>query len=107
MVVERLQGYAETNFAPGRVLSTSLGVELERMTGLQRELAETARRCVTRVAPDPICASTATTTRSIRACLAGHRVAFRTATEWVAEILALKGDSYRLKDRDLARPAND
>ena len=103
----------------------------------------------------------------IRACLAGHRVAFRTATEWVAlladaqragrlddeltrlqrialvivdevgyipfdpqaanlmfmlvsrryeraamidrlvhhaEILALKGASYRLKDRDLARP---
>jgi DNA replication protein DnaC len=93
----------------------------------------------------------------IRACLAGHRVAFRTATEWVAlladaqrqgrldaeldklqrlivtsnkpfsgwgeifgdevaatamidrlvdhaEILSLKGDSYRLKDRDLARP---
>ena len=24
-----------------------------------------------------------------------------------AEILALKGDSYRLKDRDLARPARD
>jgi DNA replication protein DnaC len=94
----------------------------------------------------------------IRACLAGSRVAFRTATEWVAhaanlmfmlvsrryeraslivtsnkpfsawgeifgdevtaaamidrlvhhaEILALKGDSYRLKDRDLARPARD
>jgi DNA replication protein DnaC len=24
-----------------------------------------------------------------------------------AEIVALKGDSYRLKDRDLARPIND
>src|ERR671924_653942 len=67
---------------------------------------------------------------SIRACLAGHRVRFATATEWVArlseakregrledelrslarivhhaEILNLKGDSYRLKDKDLgSRP---
>jgi hypothetical protein len=58
----------------------------------------------------------------IRACLAGQRVAFATATEWVAclddacdevvaamidrlvdhaEILSLKGNSYHLRDRDL------
>ena len=46
---------------------------------------------------------------AMRACQAGHRVAFATAAGWVdrlvhhAEVIALKGDSYRLKDRDLGR----
>jgi len=54
---------------------------------------------------------------AIRACQAGHRVLFATAAEWVArladamidrlvhhpEVIALKGDSYRLKNRDLSR----
>jgi DNA replication protein DnaC len=70
---------------------------------------------------------------AIRACQAGHRVLFATASEWVvtsnkpfgrwgevfgddvvaaamidrlvhhAEVIALKGDSYRIKDRDLGR----
>ena len=48
---------------------------------------------------------------AIRACQAGHRVLFATASQWVArladahhaEVIALKGDSYRLKDRDLGR----
>src|ERR671914_1021695 len=79
----------------------------------------------------------------IRACQAGHRVAFGTAARWVdrlgeahhkgllhdelvrlgrtplliidevgyipfeAEAASLKGDSYRLKDRDLGRVPND
>src|SRR5918992_4156965 len=79
----------------------------------------------------------------IRACQAGHRVAFGTAARWVdrlgeahhkgllhdelvrlgrtplliidevgyipfeAEVVSLKGDSYRLKDRDLGRVPND
>jgi hypothetical protein len=80
--VERLQGYAETNFEPGRVFANELdfqeqldswfarvnarqhktlrerpidrlGVELEQMAALPRELPDTARRWVTRVAPDP------------------------------------------------------
>ncbi|MEU5498340.1 ATP-binding protein [Streptomyces griseofuscus] len=45
----------------------------------------------------------------IPACQAGHRVAFATACQWVdrlvhhADVLSLKGDSYRLKDRDIGR----
>jgi hypothetical protein len=81
-VVERLQGFAETNFEPGRVFANELDfqdqldawfarvnarqhktlrerpidrlqAELEQMTGLPSELPDTARRWVTRVAPDP------------------------------------------------------
>jgi hypothetical protein len=80
--VERLQGYAETNFEPGRVFANELdfqdqldgwfakinarthktlrerpvdrlAAELERMTALPAELPDTARRFVTRVPPDP------------------------------------------------------
>ena len=80
--VERLQGYAETNFEPGRVFANELDfqdqldgwftrvnarthktlrerpidrlrVEREHMTALPSELPDTARRWVTRVAPDP------------------------------------------------------
>jgi transposase len=80
--VERLQGYAETNFEPGRAFANELdfqeqldvwfarvnarqhktlrerpidrlGVELEQMAALPGELPDTARRWVTRVAPDP------------------------------------------------------
>jgi transposase len=80
--VERLQGYAETNFEPGRAFANELdfqdqldgwfarinarrhktlrerpidrlGAELERMAPLPAELPDTARRWVTRVAPDP------------------------------------------------------
>ena len=80
--VERLQGYAETNFEPGRVFANELDfqdqldgwfakvnarthktlrerpidrlrVEREHMAALPAELPDTARRWVTRVAPDP------------------------------------------------------
>jgi hypothetical protein len=80
--VERLQGYAETNFEPGRVFANELdfqhqldgwfekvnarqhktlrerpidrlAVEHEHMTALPSELPDTARRWVTRIAPDP------------------------------------------------------
>ena len=80
--VERLQGYAETNFEPGRVFANELDfqhqldrwfervnarthktlrerpidrlrVEHEHMTVLPAELPDTARRWVTRIAPDP------------------------------------------------------
>jgi transposase len=80
--VERLQGYAETNFEPGRVFANELdfqdqldgwfqkvnarthktlrerpidrlAAELEAMAPLPTELPDTARRWVTRVAPDP------------------------------------------------------
>jgi transposase len=80
--VERLQGYAETNFEPGRVFANELDfqdqldawfervnarthktlrersidrlrVEHEHMTVLPNALPDTARRWVTRVAPDP------------------------------------------------------
>lgn len=80
--VERLQGYAETNFEPGRVFANELdfqdqldgwfakinarthktlrerpvdrlAAELEAMAPLPVELPDTARRWVTRVAPDP------------------------------------------------------
>jgi DNA replication protein DnaC len=52
---------------------------------------------------------------AMRACQAGHRVAFATAAGWVdrlaeahhAEVIALKGDSNRLKDRDLGREPTD
>ena len=43
---------------------------------------------------------------AIRACQAGHRVQFATASQWVdrfAEVTALKGDSYRLKNREVGR----
>ena len=49
----------------------------------------------------------------IRGCQAGHRVLFATASQWVdrlvhhAEVVALKGDSYRLKNRDLGRVLTD
>ncbi|MGH3675162.1 MAG: ATP-binding protein, partial [Mycobacterium sp.] len=41
-------------------------------------------------------------------CQAGHRVLFATAAAidrlvHHAEVIALKGDSYRIKDRDLGR----
>jgi transposase len=80
--VERLQGYAETNFEPGRAFANELdfqdqldrwfakvnarrhktlrerpidrlGAELERMAALPTRPPDTARRWVTRVAPDP------------------------------------------------------
>jgi transposase len=80
--VERLQGYAETNFEPGRAFANELdfqdqldgwfakvnarrhktlrerpvdrlGAELERMAELPAQMPDTARRWVTRVAPDP------------------------------------------------------
>ena len=80
--VERLQGYAETNFEPGRVFANELdfqaqldgwfakvnarrhktlrerpidrlGEELALMAPLPAELPDTARRWVTRIAPDP------------------------------------------------------
>ena len=80
--VERLQGYAETNFEPGRVFANELDfqhqldqwfervnarthktlrerpidrlrVEREHMGALPAELPDTTRRWVTRVAPDP------------------------------------------------------
>jgi broad-specificity NMP kinase len=48
---------------------------------------------------------------AIKACHAGYLVEFATAADWVtrlaephhAEIIAIKGDTYRLKDRDLGR----
>jgi transposase len=81
-VVERLQGYAETNFEPGRLFANELDFqdqldawfarvnarthktlrarpidrlreELEVMAPLPRRMPDTARRWVTRVAPDP------------------------------------------------------
>ena len=81
-VVERLQGYAETNFEPGRVFANELDFqeqmdawfsrvnarthktlrarpvdrlreELEVMAGLPDRMPDTARRWVTRVPPDP------------------------------------------------------
>jgi transposase len=80
--VERLQGFAETNFEPGRVFANEvdfqdqldgwfqkvnarthktlrerpadrLAAELEAMARLPGELPDTARRWVTRVPPDP------------------------------------------------------
>ena len=80
--VERLQGYAETNFEPGRAFANELdfqdqldgwfakvnarrhktlrerpidrlGEELELMARLPAAMPDTARRWVTRVAPDP------------------------------------------------------
>ena len=80
--VERLQGFAETNFEPGRCFANELDFqdqldawfvrvnarqhktlrerpidrlrdEREQMAGLPGELPDTARRWVTRVAPDP------------------------------------------------------
>jgi transposase len=80
--VERLQGYAETNFEPGRVFANELDFqdqldgwfarinarthktlrarpvdrlaeELEVMAALPGEMPDTARRWVTRVPPDP------------------------------------------------------
>jgi DNA replication protein DnaC len=42
---------------------------------------------------------------AVRACQAGHRTLFATASGWVDRLAtALKGDSYRLKNRDLGRP---
>lgn len=81
-VVERLQGYAETNFEPGRVFADELDFqdqldawfsrvnarthktlrarpidrlreELEIMAGLPGRMPDTTRRWVTRVPPDP------------------------------------------------------
>jgi transposase len=81
-VVERLQGFAETNFEPGRVFANELDFqeqldawfarvnarthktlrarpvdrlreELEVMAGLPARMPDTARRWVTRVPPDP------------------------------------------------------
>jgi hypothetical protein len=81
-VVERLQGFAETNFEPGRVFANELDFqdqldawfakvnarthktlrarpvdglreELEIMAGLPARMPDTARRWVTRVPPDP------------------------------------------------------
>jgi transposase len=81
-VVERLQGFAETNFEPGRVFANELDFqdqlhawfarvnarthktlrarpvdrlreELEVMARLPQAMPDTARRWVTRVAPDP------------------------------------------------------
>jgi len=80
--VERLQGYAETNFEPGRVFANErdfqdqldawflkvnarrhktlrerpvdrMRAEFDQMTALPPELPDTSRRWVTRVAPDP------------------------------------------------------
>jgi hypothetical protein len=99
-VLERLQGYRETSFEPGRSFvgeldfqeqlerwlcecanlrfhrtlrcrsADRLGEQLTVIRPLPKRLPELDRRLLTRVPPDPSCASTATTTRSTRAWLA-------------------------------------
>jgi len=100
-VVERLQGYLETSFEPGRSFVGErdfqqqldqwfaeranvrfhrtlrcrpverLSEELTVMRPLPERLPDVDRRLVARVPPDPTSASTATTTRSTRAWSAG------------------------------------
>jgi hypothetical protein len=140
-VVERLQGYLETSFEPGRSFAYELDFqeqldrsfderanlrfhrilrcrpadrlaeELQVMRPPPERMPDVDRRFVTRVPPDPyIRVDTCDYSLdprlvggrvelrvsqrevlAIRACLAGSRVAFATATEWVACL----GDAQR------------
>jgi hypothetical protein len=108
-VVQRLQGYLETNFELGRQFANELDYQLqldawfekvnvrihrslrcrpsdrlaeerELMAPLPATAPDTDRRLVCRVAPDPTCASTLATTRSTRAwSAAGSRSGPRSA----------------------------
>jgi transposase len=122
--VERLQGYAETNFEPGRVFANELDyqdqldswftrvnarthktlrerpidrlrIEHEQMTALPNELPDTARRWVTRVAPDPYL-RVDTNDYSLDPRLVGRRVEVRVGQR---EITAIALDTGELACR--------
>jgi hypothetical protein len=122
--VERLQGFAETNFEPGRTFANEIDyqdqldgwstkinarthktlrerpidrllVEHEHMTALPRELPDTARRWVTRVAPDPYL-RVDTNDYSLDPRLVGRRVEVRVDQR---EITAVALDTGELAGR--------
>jgi transposase len=122
--VERLQGYAETNFEPGRVFANELDfqdqldawftrvnarqhktlkerpidrlrVEHEHMTALPPALPDSTRRWVTRVAPDPYL-RVDTNDYSLDPRLVGQRVEVRVDQR---QITAIALDSGELAGR--------
>jgi len=118
--VERLQGYAETNFEPGRVFANELDfqhqldgwfervnarthktlrerpidrlrAEHEHMTALPSELPDSARRWVIRVAPDPYL-RVDTNDYSLDPCLVGRRVEVRVDQRHVTAVALDTGE---------------
>jgi transposase len=129
--VERLQGYAETNFEPGRVFANELDfqhqldgwfekinarthktlrerpidrlrVEREHMTALPSELPDTARRWVTRVPPDPYLRLD-TNDYSLDPRLVGQRVEIRAGQREVTAIALDTGEIACQHTRVFAR----
>jgi transposase len=129
--VERLQGYAETNFEPGRMFANELDfqdqidgwfekvnarthktlrerpidrlrVEREHMTALPAELPDTARRWVTRVAPDPYLRLD-TNDYSLDPRLVGQRVEIRASQREVTAVALDTGELACRHTRVFAR----
>ena len=123
-VVERLQGYAETNFEPGRAFANELDFqdqldawfvkanarthktlrvrpvdrlieELEVMAGLPAEMPDVDRRWVIRVPPDPVL-RVDTNDYSLDPVLVGRRVEARVSQR---EVLAVALDTGELACR--------
>jgi Mu transposase-like protein len=123
-IVERLQGYAETNFEPGRVFANELDFqdqldawfvkanqrthktlrarpvdrlaeELEVMAPLPAAMPDVDRRWVTRVAPDPVL-RVDTNDYSLDPRLVGRRVEARVSQR---EVLAVALDTGELACR--------
>jgi transposase len=122
--VERLQGYAETNFEPGRVFANELDCqdqldawflkanarthktlrvrpvdrlaeELEVMAALPAQMPDVDRRWVTRVAPDPVL-RVDTNDYSLDPALVGRRVEARVSQH---EVIAVALDTGELACR--------
>lgn len=129
--VERLQGYAETNFEPGRAFANELdfqdqlddwftkvnarrhktlrerpvdrlGDELASMAPLPSELPDTARRWVTRVAPDPHLRID-TNDYSLDPALVGQRVEVRVDQRHITAIALDTGEIACRHQRCFAR----
>ena len=129
--VERMQGYAETNFEPGRVFANELDfqdqldgwfekvnarthktlrerpidrlrAEREHMGALPAELPDTARRWVTRVAPDPYLRLD-TNDYSLDPRLVGQRVEIRAGQRELTAIALDTGEIACQHSRVFAR----
>jgi transposase len=129
--VERLQGYAETNFEPGRRFANHidfqdqldgwfakvnarthktlrarpidrLADELEAMAALPETMPDTARRWVTRVAPDPHL-RVDTNDYSLDPELVGRRVEVRVDQQTVTAVALDTGELACRHDRVFAR----
>jgi transposase len=129
--VERLQGYAETNFEPGRAFANELDFqdqldawfakinarrhktlrerpvdrlaeEIETMAALPPEMPDTARRWVTRVAPDPHLRFD-TNDYSLDPALVGRRVEVRVDQQLVTAVVLDTGEIACQHQRSYAR----